>query len=138
LVPLWLGCFSGSRPSLVGIDNSCIIIALQSGVMTESDIASLLYLICLPDLIILVRHRPISLPLLPFRSPISILAKSPADIDSQVFWTSSLCNLLFNAVFTAIQVLVACIEQRKSESGDGTYPPDPANTLTRVALDCKG
>ncbi|KAE9401988.1 hypothetical protein BT96DRAFT_991502 [Gymnopus androsaceus JB14] len=50
---------------------------------------------------------------------ISVLAKFPADIDSRVFWTSSLRDLLFDAVFAAIQVLVARIEQRKSESDDG-------------------
>ncbi|KAE9383894.1 hypothetical protein BT96DRAFT_1008672 [Gymnopus androsaceus JB14] len=38
---------------------------------------------------------------------------------------------------TAIQVLVAHIEQRKSESDDGAYPPDLVDALTRVALDCK-
>ncbi|KAE9384927.1 hypothetical protein BT96DRAFT_841446, partial [Gymnopus androsaceus JB14] len=123
LFPSWLGCFNGSRPSLAGIDNNCIIIALESGVMTESDVASFLYLIRLPDLIILVCRRPISLPSLPFHSPISILAKLPADIDSRVFWTSSLRNLLFDAVFTTVQVLVARIEQRKDENDDGAYPP---------------
>ncbi|KAE9384014.1 hypothetical protein BT96DRAFT_784771, partial [Gymnopus androsaceus JB14] len=135
LFPSWLGCFNGSRPSLVGIDNNCVIIALESGVMTESDVASLLYLIHLPDLIILVRCRPISLPFLPFHSFISIF---PADIDSRVFWTSSLRDLLYNAVFTVIQVLIACIEQGKNENDDGAYPPYPANTLTQVVLDCKG
>ncbi|KAE9383385.1 hypothetical protein BT96DRAFT_951395 [Gymnopus androsaceus JB14] len=61
LFPSWLGCFNGSRPSLAGIDNNCVIIALESGVMTESDVASLLYLICLPDL--------------PFKSSLHALSK---------------------------------------------------------------
>ncbi|KAE9383559.1 hypothetical protein BT96DRAFT_1009016 [Gymnopus androsaceus JB14] len=74
------------------------------------------------------------MPSLPSHSLISILAKFPADIDSRVFWTSPLRDLLFNAVFAVIHVLVARIEQRKNENDDGAYPPDPANTSTPVAL----
>ncbi|KAE9384372.1 hypothetical protein BT96DRAFT_1008143 [Gymnopus androsaceus JB14] len=114
LFPSWLGCFDGSRPSLAGVDN---------------DLS--LYLIRSPD------AHFLKVPSLPFHSLISVLAKFPADIDSRVFWTSSLRDLLFDAVFAAIQVLVARIEQRKSESDDGAYPPDLVDALTRVALDCK-
>ncbi|KAE9385452.1 hypothetical protein BT96DRAFT_595289 [Gymnopus androsaceus JB14] len=91
----------------------------------------LLYLIRLLDAHLL------KVPLLSFRSLISVLAKFPADIDSRVFWTSSIRDLLFDAVFAAIQVLVARIEQRKSEGDDGACPPDLVDALTRVALDCK-
>ncbi|KAE9388327.1 hypothetical protein BT96DRAFT_836392, partial [Gymnopus androsaceus JB14] len=138
LFPWWLGCFNGSRPSLAGMDKYRVIIASESRVMTESDVASLLYLIRLPDLIILVHRRPISLPSLPFHSLISILAKFPADINSRVFWTSSLHDLLFNAVFTAIQVLIVRIEQRENENDNVAYPPNLVDALTRVALDYEG
>ncbi|KAE9393837.1 hypothetical protein BT96DRAFT_943645 [Gymnopus androsaceus JB14] len=57
----------------------------------------------------------LKVPLLPFHSLISIFAKFPADIDLEVFWTSFLRDLLFDAVFAAIQVLVALIDQRKNE-----------------------
>ncbi|KAE9385448.1 hypothetical protein BT96DRAFT_840702, partial [Gymnopus androsaceus JB14] len=126
LFPSWLGCFDGSRPSLAGVDNDRVVIALESGLMTESDVTSLLYLIRSPD------AHFLKVPSLPFHSLISVLAEFPADIDSRVFWTSSLLDL------SAIQVLVARIEQRKSEGDEGACPPDLVDAFTRVALGCKG
>ncbi|KAE9384369.1 hypothetical protein BT96DRAFT_842335, partial [Gymnopus androsaceus JB14] len=118
LFPSWLGCFDGSRPSVAGVDNDQEQRPLeQASIMTRSNVTSLLYLICSPD------ARFLKVPSLPFHSLISVLAKFPADIDSRVFWTSSLRDLLFDAVFAAIQVLVARIEQKKSESDNGAYPP---------------
>ncbi|KAE9386101.1 hypothetical protein BT96DRAFT_555150 [Gymnopus androsaceus JB14] len=131
LFPSWLGCFDGSRPSLAGVDNDRVVIALESGLMTESDVTNLLYLIRSPD------AHFLKVPSLPFHSLISVLAEFPADIDSRVFWTSSLLDLLFDAVFAAIQVLVARIKQRMSEGDDGTCPPDLVDAFTRVALGYK-
>lgn len=49
LFPSWCGRFDGARPSLAGLNNDHVITALESGLMTESEVAALLYLIRSPD-----------------------------------------------------------------------------------------
>ncbi|KAJ3878394.1 hypothetical protein F5051DRAFT_230511 [Lentinula edodes] len=131
LFPSWLGSFDGSRPSLAGIDNDRVVAALESGLMTESEVACLLYLIRSPD------AHFLKVPSLPFHSLVSLLAKFPADIDSRVFWSSSLRDVLFDVVVAAIQVLITRIEQRKNENDDGAYPFDLVDTLIKVASACQ-
>ncbi|KAF9068892.1 hypothetical protein BDP27DRAFT_1421523 [Rhodocollybia butyracea] len=112
LFPSWLGTFDGSRPSLAGVDGDRVVVALESGLLTEKEVACLLYLIRSPD------AHFLKVPSLPFHSLVSVLAKFPADIDSRVFWNSSLRDVLFDVVFAAIQVLQARIEQRKAVALD--------------------
>ncbi|KAJ3986188.1 hypothetical protein F5890DRAFT_1026361 [Lentinula detonsa] len=131
LFPSWLGSFDGARPSLAGIDNDRVVAALESGLMTETEVACLLYLIRSPD------AHFLKVPSLPFHSLIGVLSKFPADIDSRVFWSSSLRDSLFDVVFAAIQVLIARIEQRKNDIDDGAYPVNLVEDLTTVALDCQ-
>ncbi|KAJ4468797.1 hypothetical protein J3R30DRAFT_1606228 [Lentinula aciculospora] len=130
LFPSWLGSFDGARPSLAGIENDRVVAALESGLMTESEVACLLYLIRSPD------AHFLKVPSLPFHLLISVLAKFPADIDSRVFWSSSLRDILFDVVFAAVQVLIARTEQRKNLN-DGAYPDDLVEILTKVALNCQ-
>lgn len=78
--------------------------------MTESEVACLLYLIRSPDVSLsLLFMGPVltffdqqahflKVPSLPFHSLVSLLAKFPADIDSRVFWSSSLRDVLFDVV----------------------------------------
>ncbi|KAF5390116.1 hypothetical protein D9757_003827 [Collybiopsis confluens] len=129
LFPSWLGTFDGSRPSLAGVESSRVVASLERGLITESEVASLLYLIRSPD------AHFLKVPSLPFHSLASVLAKFPADVDSRVFWSGSLRDVLFDVVFAAIQVLVIRVEQQKAE--DDSYPLDLVETLTNIALECQ-
>ncbi|KAJ3969107.1 hypothetical protein EV361DRAFT_951752 [Lentinula raphanica] len=130
LFPSWLGSFDGARPSLAGVDNDRVVAALESGLMSETEVACLLYLIRSPD------AHFLKVPSLPFHSLISVLSKFPADVDSRVFWSSSLRESLFDVVFAAIQVLISRIEQKKNVD-DAAYPPNLVEELTKAALDCQ-
>ncbi|KAE9384996.1 hypothetical protein BT96DRAFT_1007483 [Gymnopus androsaceus JB14] len=111
LFPSWLGCFDGSKPSLAGVDND------REQTLPASFIS-------------FVRQMPIS-------------SKSPRcpSTSSSVFWPNSLLISIRESsgdqFLSAIQVLVARIEQRKSEGDDGACPPDLVDAFTRVALDYK-
>ncbi|KAJ3765254.1 hypothetical protein FB446DRAFT_629246, partial [Lentinula raphanica] len=74
---------------------------------------------------------------LPFHSLLSVLSKFPADVDSRVFWSSSLRECLFDVVFAAIQVLISRIEQKKNVD-DAAYTPNLVEELTKAAQDCQG
>lgn len=75
--------------------------------MTESEIATMLYLIRSPDVscmlsstlvtvtLIFQQAHFLKVPSLPFYSLISMLAKFPADVDSRVFWSSGLRDILY-------------------------------------------
>lgn len=49
LFPSWQGGFDGSRPSLAGLDNEAVIRALETGLMTQHEVASLMNLIKSPE-----------------------------------------------------------------------------------------
>ena len=49
LFPSWQGTFDGSCPSLSGLSNEHVIAALQHGLISETDLKSLLHLIRSPD-----------------------------------------------------------------------------------------
>ncbi|KAL0571896.1 hypothetical protein V5O48_010071 [Marasmius crinis-equi] len=129
LFPAWQGSFDGSRPSLAGLDNDRVIGALESGLMTEGDVAALLYLIRSPD------AHFLKVPCLPFHSLISILHKFPADVDSRVFWSGNLRDALFDVTFAAIQVLMARVESKKT---DQEHTPELVDNLVKAAVQCQG
>ncbi|KAG7091896.1 hypothetical protein E1B28_008297 [Marasmius oreades] len=128
LFPAWQGSFDGSRPSLAGLDKDRVVSALESGLMTEGDVSALLYLIRSPD------AHFLKVPCLPFHSLISILRKFPADVDSRVFWSGSLRNVLFDVTFAAIQVLMARVESKKN---DEEHTPELVDNLVRAGVECK-
>ncbi|KAJ8073850.1 hypothetical protein PM082_012128 [Marasmius tenuissimus] len=128
LFPAWQGSFDGSRPSLAGLDNDRVISALESGLMTEGDAAALLYLIRSPD------AHFLKVPCLPFHSLISILHKFPADVDSRVFWSGALRDVLFDVTFAAIQVLMARVESKKT---DREHTPELVDNLVKAAIQCQ-
>ncbi|KAK7043012.1 hypothetical protein VNI00_008750 [Paramarasmius palmivorus] len=128
LFPAWQGSFDGSRPSLAGLDNDRVIGALESGLMTENEVAALLYLIRSPD------AHFLKVPCLPFHSLISVLHKFPADVDSRVFWSGNLRDVLFDVTFAAIQVLMARVEARKN---DDEYNPELVDDLVNASLRCQ-
>lgn len=49
LFPSWQGNFDGSRPSLAGLGNEHVISTLQRGLVSETELNSLLHLIKSPD-----------------------------------------------------------------------------------------
>jgi hypothetical protein len=49
LFPSWQGNFDGSRPSLAGLDNECVIATLEAGLISEAELGALLHLIRSPD-----------------------------------------------------------------------------------------
>ncbi|KAF9254888.1 hypothetical protein L218DRAFT_1009168 [Marasmius fiardii PR-910] len=128
LFPAWQGSFDGPRPSLASLDNGRVTSALESGLMTEGEVAALLYLIRSPD------AHFLKVPCLPFHSLISILRKFPADVDSRVFWTRTLRDVLFDVTFAAIQVLMARVESRKN---DEEHTPELVDNLVRAGVHCQ-
>ncbi|KAI0746860.1 hypothetical protein C8Q80DRAFT_1104631 [Daedaleopsis nitida] len=122
LFPSWQGNFDGPRPSLAGLSNEHVISTLQRGLISETELNSLLHLIKSPD------SHFLKVPSLPFYSLISILSKFPADDDSRVFWSGNIRDSLY----AAVQTLVARIEENPL-SDWATLLKD----IVRAALDCR-
>ncbi|KIY70826.1 hypothetical protein CYLTODRAFT_451322 [Cylindrobasidium torrendii FP15055 ss-10] len=98
LFPSWRGSFDGSQPSTAGLDEEQTRHALEQGMLTLSEVASLLFLIRSPD------AHFLKVSSLPFYSLIAILNKlanaSPALVDA-----------LFDAATTATRVLKARLDK---------------------------
>ncbi|KAF7300632.1 RING-type domain-containing protein [Mycena chlorophos] len=122
LFPSWAGAFDGSVPSLAGVAGSSLPNALEGGLMRESELTDLLYLMRTQD------ARFVKVPNLPFYALVNILAKFPTDRDSRVFWTASLRDLLYDVSYAAIQVLQA----RKATDEDEALIKE----LVRTGMGC--
>ncbi|OAX38356.1 hypothetical protein K503DRAFT_850046 [Rhizopogon vinicolor AM-OR11-026] len=99
LFPSWKGSFEGHRPSLTGLRNDQVTAALETGIMTDTELKALLRLVQSPD------SHFVKVPSLPFYFLIGILSKFPTDVDSMVFWTNIFRDNLFNITYTALGVL---------------------------------
>ncbi|KAI0711264.1 hypothetical protein C8Q76DRAFT_735768 [Earliella scabrosa] len=126
LFPSWQGNFDGSRPSLAGLGNEHVISTLQRGLMSETELNSLLHLIKSPD------SHFLKVPSLPFYSLTSILSKFPADDDSRVFWSGNLRDSLYDIVHAAAEVLMARIEENPLSDWAMLL-----QQIVRAALECK-
>lgn len=137
LFPHWRGGFDGSRPSLAGLEGERIIGALECGLLTENEIAGLLHLIREPD------SHFLKVPSLPFHSLISLLSKFPADVDSRVFWSSSVRDQLFETTCSAIPILLSRVERAQeatktlSSAREEEYTMDLVIDLLHTCMDCK-
>ncbi|KAJ7039821.1 hypothetical protein C8F04DRAFT_1316165 [Mycena alexandri] len=120
LFPSWAGAFDGPAPSLAGVAGPSLPGALEGGLMRESELTDLLWLMRTQD------ARFVKVPGLPFYALVSLLAKFPTDRDSRVFWGAGLRDLLYDVTFAAIQVL------------RGRDPEDPEliKEVVRTALGC--
>ncbi|KAJ7442769.1 hypothetical protein FB451DRAFT_1376876 [Mycena latifolia] len=78
LFPSWAGAFDGPAPSLAGVTGPSLPGALEGGLMRESELTELLWLMRTPD------TRFVKVPALPFYALASILTKFPTDRDSRV------------------------------------------------------
>ncbi|KAG5644366.1 hypothetical protein DXG03_008663, partial [Asterophora parasitica] len=150
LFPNWRGSFDSSRPSLAGLDNERVISALEGGLIGESEVVGLLHLIKEPDV---SRHvssdvelvSPHSLqshflkaPSLPFHSLISILSKFPADVDSRVFWSSGVRDMLYDVTYAAVQILLSRVNANSKVAHDNEYSVELVSGLVKTALGCHG
>ncbi|KAJ7336361.1 hypothetical protein DFH08DRAFT_784484 [Mycena albidolilacea] len=122
--PNWAGAFDGPEgaPSLAGVSTPALPGALEGGLMRESELTDLLYLMRTQD----SGARFVKVPGLPFYALISILAKFPTDRDSRVFWGAGLRDLLYDVTYAAIQVL------RARGEDDGLV-----RDVVRTALGCQ-
>ncbi|KAJ6486882.1 hypothetical protein C8R45DRAFT_1074662 [Mycena sanguinolenta] len=127
IFPNWAGAFDGPEgaPSLVGVSGPSLPGALEGGLMRESELTNLLYLMRTQD----NGARFVKVPGLPFYALASILAKFPTDRDSRVFWSAGLRDLLYDVTYAAIQVLRA----RANANEDGAL----VRELVRTALGCQ-
>ncbi|KAG6907747.1 hypothetical protein DXG01_007547 [Tephrocybe rancida] len=126
LFPTWRGSFDGSRPSLAGLSNDQVIGALEGGLISENEVVGLLHLIKEPD------SHFLKAPSLPFHSLISILSKFPSDVDSRVFWSTSVRDTLY----AAVQMLFSRVNS-KSHTGDNIeYSIDLVSELVNTSLRC--
>ncbi|KAF9486157.1 hypothetical protein BDN70DRAFT_988169 [Pholiota conissans] len=137
LFPRWRGSFSGSRPSLINVDEDRITGVLEVGLLTEIEIYELLYLIKVPE------SHFLKVTSLPFYSLISILSKLPTDEDSSVFLSRGIKDKLLDATLEAIKILMPRIVKVKEGSSSLRYSEgeeytiDLAYDLLHTALDCK-
>ncbi|KAI0065267.1 hypothetical protein BV25DRAFT_1822416 [Artomyces pyxidatus] len=122
LFPSWQGPFDGSRPSLAGLSNEQVVVALEQGLIPDTDLKALLHLIRSPD------SHFLKVPSLPFHSLVSILSKFPADADSRLFWSASSRDMLF----AAIQIVASGDRKRPSVND-----PDILAQLLQVAIHCE-
>ncbi|KAI9459194.1 hypothetical protein BJY52DRAFT_1266922 [Lactarius psammicola] len=93
LFPSWQGPFDGCRPSLASLGNEQVVSALEHGLVSEAELKALLHLIRSPD------SHFLKVPSLPFYSLISMLSKFPADVDSRLFWSGALRDLMFDITY---------------------------------------
>ncbi|GJE86652.1 RING-finger domain-containing protein [Phanerochaete sordida] len=126
LFPSWQGTFDGARPTLSGLSNEHVIAALQHGLISESDLKSLLHLIRSPD------SHFLKVPSLPFHSLISILSKFPTDEDSRVFWSGNLRDLLYEVTQAAVEALLS-----RTEDNPFSEWANLAAELARAAIGCQ-
>ncbi|KAG7446812.1 uncharacterized protein BT62DRAFT_1075568 [Guyanagaster necrorhizus] len=135
LFPSWRGAFDGSHPSLAGLNNDRVIGALEYGLMTDAEVSALLYLIQSPD------AHFLKVPSLPFHSLISVLSKFPADVDSRVFWSTGLRDILYDVTYSAAQVLLGRIMQEKEGLRDNSASLESSAVLleevVRTATSCQ-
>ncbi|TRM60319.1 hypothetical protein BD626DRAFT_549656 [Schizophyllum amplum] len=130
LFPSWQGGFDGSRPSLAGLDNEAVIRALETGLMTQHEVASLMSLIKSPE------SPFLKVPCLPFYSLASILSKFPSDVDSRVFWPTGLRDALYDISLAAIHAL----DERMSQAGNSlgaAYSKELVVDVMRTAVNCQ-
>ncbi|KAL1690811.1 hypothetical protein GGG16DRAFT_54915 [Schizophyllum commune] len=129
LFPSWQGGFDGSRPSLAGLDNEAVIRALETGLMTQHEVASLMNLIKSPE------SPFLKVPCLPFYSLAGILSKFPSDVDSRVFWPTGLRDALYDISLTAIRVL----HERASQdnAAGAAYSKELVLDVMRTAVGCQ-
>ncbi|KAF8189901.1 hypothetical protein K438DRAFT_1935883 [Mycena galopus ATCC 62051] len=127
IFPNWAGAFDGPEgaPSLAGVGPRSLPGALEGGLMRESELTDLLYLMRTQD----NGARFVKVPGLPFYALASILAKFPTDRDSRVFWGAGLRDLLYDVTYAAIQVLRA----RANAAEDDALIKE----LVRTALGCQ-
>ncbi|KAG5653732.1 hypothetical protein H0H81_010989 [Sphagnurus paluster] len=130
LFPNWRGSFDGSRPSLAGLDNERVICALEGGLIGESEVIGLLHLIKEPD------SHFLKAPSLPFHSLMSILSKFPSDVDSRVFWSSGVRDMLYDVTYAAVQMLLARVNGDPKSANDNEYSMDLVADLVKTALGC--
>ncbi|KAJ7512036.1 hypothetical protein B0H11DRAFT_472037 [Mycena galericulata] len=128
LFPSWAGAFDGPAPSLAGLAGHSLPGALEGGLMRESELTDLLWLMRAASNPESDAARFVKVPALPFYALVSILAKFPTDRDSRVFWSAGLRDLLYDVTFAAIQVL----RMRKPEEAD----PALVKEIVRTALGC--
>jgi len=135
LFPRWRGTFDGSRPSLAGLDAERVIGALEGGLMGEGEVTGLLHLIREPD------SHFLKVPSLPFYSLISVLSKFPTDVDSRVFWSAAVRDMLYDVAYASVQVLLTRIDSDEQSSVmanvDGQYSMDLVSDLVKTAMDCQ-
>ncbi|KAF5369333.1 hypothetical protein D9758_002804 [Tetrapyrgos nigripes] len=134
LFPAWQGTFDGARPSLGGLTSDRVITTLENGLMTEGEVRSLLYLIRSPD------AHFLKVPSLPFYVLLSVLRKFPADVDSRVFWSANLRDVLFDMALAAVQVLALRVEgnaEKEQSQQDVQYAPELVEELIESILLCQ-
>ncbi|KAF8886510.1 hypothetical protein BD779DRAFT_1673142 [Infundibulicybe gibba] len=132
LFPNWRGSFDGPRPSLARLDGDRVIVALEGGVLTETELSGILFLIREPD------SHFLKVPSLPFHSLISILSKFPADGDSRVFWTTGIRDMLYDVAYAAVQVLLSRVDrdQPLSSADVGEYTMELVYDLIKAVMYC--
>ncbi|EIM82144.1 uncharacterized protein STEHIDRAFT_85596 [Stereum hirsutum FP-91666 SS1] len=126
LFPSWRGRFDGTRPSLAGLGNEMVVSTLEAGLITEGELKALAHLIRAPD------SHFLKVPSLPFHCLISILSKFPVDLDSQVFWSKPVRDVLYDLTFIAIQTLL-----KRCEDTPGFCEPDLPMRLLQTASNCQ-
>ncbi|GLB39240.1 putative ring finger [Lyophyllum shimeji] len=130
LFPNWRGSFDGSRPSLAGLGSERVIGALEGGLIGESEVVGLLHLIKEPD------SHFLKAPSLPFHSLISILSKFPADVDSRVFWSAGVRDMLYDVTYAAVQILLSRVKADPKHASDKEYSMELVSNLVKTALGC--
>ena len=114
LFPSWKGTFDGSRPSLSGLPNNpAVITALETGLLTPTELSALQHLIRSP-----AAHF-LKAPELPFWKLVGLLKKFPVDGDSRVFWGGVVREGLFGVLVGALGVLVGRLGEAGGEEEEG-------------------
>lgn len=106
--------------------------ALETGLVTDQELTSLLHLIRSPD------AHFLKVPALPFHSLVSLLRKFPSDIDSRVFWSSGLRDKVFEVASAALQVLLWRVDGAKKEGAPDGEDMELVAQVFEAAVNCAG
>ncbi|KAI6007862.1 hypothetical protein EDC04DRAFT_2907546 [Pisolithus marmoratus] len=126
LFPSWKGAFAGCRPTLSGVGPEHLAVVVTTGLVTIAELDALMRLIQSPD------SHFLKVPSLPFYFLISILSKFPAEIESGVYWSAGVTDVLFALTYNALTILVARFQER-GQADDLQL----LNDLLEVGISCQ-
>lgn len=132
LFPHWRGRFEGMRPTISRMDGDAVLRTIDGTLLSDGEVNSLRHLIQSPD------SHFLKVPVLPFHSLISLLAKFPGDIESRAFWTPVVRDKLFDLACIAVRALLPRVERAgRTGNPEDEHTIELLHALAQTAMKCQ-